>query len=153
LRSDIAAFSHLVASLGWRTPTATILPWRSHSFIPASGPEPVCVDGREAEVLAVDGAVSVQYGDPVGCLPTKAAKEKTITWDQLPKAVQETMHKAAGDHQIIKVEEVTAGDVISYAAEWIDGDNEVEVTVAPDGKLLGRESEPRDDDEGDTEND
>lgn len=71
--------------------------------------------------------------------------EKAITWEQLPTSVQKTIHKEAGDHPIAEIEEVTAGSVVSYAAEWFEGENEVEITVAADGKLLGREVEPRDD--------
>ena len=71
----------------------------------------------------------------------------------LPPAAQVTILNEAAGHEIAEVEEVTRGGVVTYEAEWIVGDEEVEVTVAADGKLLGKETEPADDDEDDEDDD
>lgn len=46
-------------------------------------------------------------------------------------------------------EEERIGDELFYEAEWLADGMEVEVQVAPDGTLLGREIEEPDDDEDD----
>jgi hypothetical protein len=76
-------------------------------------------------------------------------KERAIEWKDLPAAVQTTILEQAGDHPLVELEEVTVEGCIFYEAEWIEGENEVEVAVAPDGKLLGREVEPIDEDDED----
>lgn len=77
--------------------------------------------------------------------------ERQISLDDVPEAAREVILREAGDHAIREVEEVTAADGVTYQAEWIDGTNEVEIRVAPDGRILGREVEPVEEEPGDTE--
>ena len=64
--------------------------------------------------------------------------EKVVAWESLPEAVQATIHSEAGDHTIGDVEEVRDQKLVYFEADWIEGENEVEIHVAPDGKLLSR---------------
>ena len=74
--------------------------------------------------------------------------EKEVTIDQVPAAVRATILKEAGDKKIEEIEEVSKdGKVVYYEAEWKDGGKEVEIEVAPDGKLLSKEVEDDDDDD------
>ena len=75
-------------------------------------------------------------------------KERTVTWDLLPAAVQASARAEAGDHEILEIEEATRKDgTVFYDVEWRDGDNEVSVKIAPDGKVLARETEKWDEEE------
>lgn len=81
-------------------------------------------------------------------------QERDVTLEQVPPAVKATVLKEAGDHTILELEEVRLGEKIYYEAEWMEGDLEVEIQVAPDGTLRGRlteepDDEGNDDDEGD----
>ena len=76
-------------------------------------------------------------------------KEKEIDWEELPPAVQETILAEAGDYPVTELEEISAKGETFYEAEWLEGDNEVEILVAVDGKLLDREIEPQDDEDAD----
>ncbi len=76
--------------------------------------------------------------------------EKDVTIDQVPTAVKATILKEAGDHKIEEIEEVSRdGKVVYYEAEWKADGKEIEIEVAPDGKLLSREVEDDDDDDDD----
>ena len=76
--------------------------------------------------------------------------EKEVTIDQVPAAVKATILKEADGKKIEEIEEVSKdGKVIYYEAEWKDGGKEVEIEVAPDGKLLAEEVEDDDDDDDD----
>lgn len=79
-------------------------------------------------------------------------QERQVTLEQVPPAVKATVLKEAGDHPILELEEVRLGEKIYYEAEWMEGDLEVEIQVAPDGTLLGRlTEEPDDEDNNDDE--
>jgi len=71
----------------------------------------------------------------------KAAKEEKISIGEVPEAAQKTiLHEAAGN-KVREIEKETENGRTVYEAEWrVDG-KEVEVKVAPDGKLLERETE------------
>ena len=70
--------------------------------------------------------------------------EKNVTIDQVPAAVKATILKEAGGN---KIEEISVdGKVVYYEAEWKTGGKEIEIKVAPDGKLLKKEIEDDDDD-------
>jgi hypothetical protein len=98
--------------------------------------------------LAIAGSLAVALVG-VGRAEDEDSHETAIAWEQLPEAVQQTVRDEAGDHAIRGIESVRDEDVVVYQAEWIDGENEVEVRVAADGKLLGRETEKADaDDDG-----
>jgi len=78
--------------------------------------------------------------------------EKVVAWKDLPAPVQKTMLAEAGKHAIKEVEQVTGDGPVYFETDWIDGDKEVEIHVAPDGKLLSREFEKPDaeDEDADT---
>ncbi len=65
-------------------------------------------------------------------------KERDVSLDDVPLPVKEAMLAEAGEHRITEIEEVRFGDRIEYEAEWkVDGE-EVEMTFAADGSLVGR---------------
>ncbi len=76
-------------------------------------------------------------------------EEREVSLDQVPERVRKAILRAAGDHKIEEVEVETKGGRTVYEAEWRVGDKEVEVKVAPDGKVLGKKVEEEDDDEDD----
>ena len=80
--------------------------------------------------------------------------EKEVTIDQVPAAVKATILKEAGKNKITEIEEVSKdGKVIYYEAEIkVDG-KEIDIMVAPDGKLLGKEIEDDDDEDDDDDDD
>ncbi len=74
--------------------------------------------------------------------------EKKVTIDQVPAAVKATILKEAAGKKIEEIEEVSQdGKVLYYEAEWKADGKEVEIKVAPDGKLLSKETEDDDDDD------
>ena len=74
----------------------------------------------------------------------KKEQERKVTLQQLPAPVKATILKEAGKGKIREIEEVTRGSEKFYEAEWIRGGKEVEIKVAPDGKLLNKEVEDAD---------
>jgi len=79
---------------------------------------------------------------------TRKKTEKNVTIDQVPDAVKATILKEAGDNKIEEIEEVSVdGKVVFYEAEWKAGGKEIEIKVAPDGRLLKKEIEDEDDDD------
>ena len=79
--------------------------------------------------------------------------EKDIAIGEVPEAARATILREAGDNKIKEVEEVSRdGQVIYYEAEWDADGKEIEIKVAPDGKLLSKEIED-DDDDGDDDDD
>jgi len=95
----------------------------------------------------------------ISCVSVSAARgrrrEKDVSIDQVPAAVKATILKEAGDNTLEEIEEVSVnGKVLYYEAEWHAGGKEIEIKVAPNGKLLAREVEDdEDDDEDDDEED
>jgi len=88
-------------------------------------------------------------------LPVLAGKgkkqEKEVTLEQVPAAVKATIIKEAGENTVTEVEEISVDGVVEYyEAEWKADGKEIEIQVAPDGKLLGKEVE---DDDGDDDDD
>jgi hypothetical protein len=84
----------------------------------------------------------------------KACKktEKKVTIEQVPAAVKATILKEAGSNAVKEIEEVSKeGSIVFFEAEWKTDGKEVEIKVAPDGKLLGKkiETDDGDDDEDD----
>ena len=81
-------------------------------------------------------------------------QEKQVTLQQVPARVKTTILKEAGDNKIEEIEEVTQGKKKFYEAAWMKDGKEVEIKVAPNGKLLGKETEEakgEDEDEDDEE--
>ena len=88
----------------------------------------------------------------VSALAEGKKTEKGVTIDQVPAAVKATILKEAGDNKIDEIEEVSIdGEVAYYEAEWDSGGKEIEIKVAPNGKLLSREVEDDDDEDDDDE--
>lgn len=76
-------------------------------------------------------------------LASRAAdkKEETIKLKDAPAAVQETIKKSAEGAKIKQVEKVTDGDKVIYEAIIVKGGKNLEVEVAPDGKIILMEEE------------
>jgi uncharacterized membrane protein YkoI len=89
----------------------------------------------------------------IGAVATKQALdgEKEVSIDQVPAAVKATILAEANGSTIQEIEMETEGGKTVYEAEVIINDQEVDIVVAPDGTLLGKEVEDDDDDEGDDE--
>jgi hypothetical protein len=77
----------------------------------------------------------------------RKAHEQVLSLAEVPAAVQATILREAGDNTITEIQKVTKGDTVTYEADWTVGGEEVEVTVAADGQLSGKSTEPADDDE------
>lgn len=112
--------------------------------------------------LVLLAACGLAFGSPANAEETKATQvkiqERQVKLDELPAPVKATILKEAGDHKLNEIEEVRAGKNVFYEAEWIEEGLEVEIRVAPDGKLLGRvteepDDEAEDDDDEDDEED
>jgi len=74
--------------------------------------------------------------------------EQQVTLEQVPPKVKATILKEAGENEIEEIEKVSLGKkVLYYEAEWMEGENEVEIKVAPSGKLLDKEVEKADEDD------
>jgi len=84
----------------------------------------------------------------------KAGRSETkTTLDQVPEAVRATALKEAAGAAIKEVEvEVKNGQTV-YEIEWVVGNQEIEIKVAPDGTVLSRETEEADDDDDDDDGD
>ena len=79
--------------------------------------------------------------------------EVEVTLDEVPAAVKATILKAAGDARIEEIEREGTGDEAVYEAEFMGGDQEIEIKVSTTGELLGRVVEDEDDDEDDDDED
>lgn len=75
-------------------------------------------------------------------------EEFEITWEELPPAVKATVLEQADGYEITELEEVNIGDQIFYEAEWLEGDMEVEIRMDETGKLIHREEEKADKEDG-----
>lgn len=71
----------------------------------------------------------------------KQEKEREVSLDQVPAKVKATILKAAGKAEIKEIEEVSAGGEKYFEAAWMKGGKEVEIRIAPNGKILGREED------------
>ena len=76
-------------------------------------------------------------------------QEEEVTLEQVPAAVKATILKESAGGKITEIErEMESGKTI-YEAEFILNGDEIEIKIAPDGTLLGREVEQEGDDEDD----
>ena len=75
--------------------------------------------------------------------------EEQVTLDQVPAAVKATILKESAGGKITEIERETKDGKTVYEAEFLLNGNEIEIKVAPDGTLLGREVEHEGDDEDD----
>jgi uncharacterized membrane protein YkoI len=79
---------------------------------------------------------------------TRAESEERVTIDQVPAAVKATILTEAQGGTITEIERETKDGKTIYEAEFLLDGAEIEIEIAPDGTLLGREVE-QEDDEGD----
>lgn len=89
----------------------------------------------------------------IGAVATKqtAEQEKAVSIDQVPEAVKATIFAEAKGGTIGEIEMETENGQTAYEAEvTIDG-QKVEIKVADDGKLLGKEADDEDGDDEDEE--
>jgi len=77
--------------------------------------------------------------------------EKELTIDEIPPAVKATILAEANGATIQEIEMETEEGKTVYEAEVIIDGQEVDIVVAPDGTLLGKETENEDDDEDEDE--
>lgn len=73
--------------------------------------------------------------------------EQQVTLDQVPAAVKATILKESAGAKITEIERETKDGKTTYEAEFLLNGKEIEIKVAPDGTLLGREAEDEADDE------
>lgn len=72
----------------------------------------------------------------------KAPKsDEKVTLAQVPEAVKATIVKEAGKNDIKEIEKEVKGDKTTYSAEWGAEGKKVEIDVASDGKLVGKEEQ------------
>ena len=91
--------------------------------------------------LAVIGAAALTAG--------LSALEEELTLEQVPPAVKATILQQANGATITEIERETRDGEVTYEAEFrVDGQT-VEIKMAPDGTLLGRQLEDEGDDEDD----
>ena len=76
-------------------------------------------------------------------------QEEKITLDQVPAAVKATILKEAAGAKITEIERETKDGKTIYEAEFLRDGQEIEIQIAPDGTVLGREVENEEDDEDD----
>ena len=104
--------------------------------------------------VALLGCLCLLFASPVSAGKAKK-QEKEVTIEQVPAKVKATILREAGQNKVTEIEETSVdGKVVYYEAESkIDG-KEVEITVAPDGKLLKKQvGDDEDDDDDDAEDD
>ena len=76
--------------------------------------------------------------------------EEEVTLEQCPAAVRATILREAGDGKITEIErETDKNGKVTYEAEFMLDGQEIEIEIAPDGTLLGREVEDEGDDDDD----
>ena len=73
--------------------------------------------------------------------------EEEVTLDQVPAAVKATILKESAGGKITEIERETKNGKVTYEAEFMLNGQEVEIEIAPDGTILGREMETEEDDE------
>lgn len=88
-------------------------------------------------------------GTGIAVAEKESEVEREVSLDQVPTPVKETILRELGEFELRELEEVREGDVLYYEAEWLDSGMEVEIQVAVDGKLLGKEVEAPDDEDDD----
>lgn len=76
-------------------------------------------------------------------------KETTVTIDQVPDAVAQTLQQEAGTGTIDEIVQETEKDVVTYEADITKDGKKFEAKVAADGKLISMEEEKDEDNEVD----
>jgi uncharacterized membrane protein YkoI len=104
-------------------------------------------DGKKVEVeLAADGTISKQEVEDKECKDDedKDEDEQQVSIEQVPAAVKATIEAQGGT--IKNIERETENGKTIYGAELIINGQEVEIKVADDGTLLGKEAGDKDED-------
>ena len=73
--------------------------------------------------------------------------EVTVTIDQVPAPVRDTIRAEAGDNPIKEIEAETKNGQTIYEAEWVADGKEVELKLSADGKIIEKQVEDADDDD------
>ncbi|MFH1748337.1 MAG: PepSY-like domain-containing protein [Planctomycetota bacterium] len=76
-------------------------------------------------------------------------QEQKVTLDQVPAAVKATILKESAGGKITEIESETKDGKTVYEAEFMLNGQEIDIKIAQDGTLLGREVEEEGDDEDD----
>jgi uncharacterized membrane protein YkoI len=76
-------------------------------------------------------------------------QEEEVTLDQVPAAVKTTILRESAGDKITEIERETRNGKTVYEAEFLRDGKEIEIHIAPDGTVLGREVEELEDDEDD----
>jgi uncharacterized membrane protein YkoI len=87
----------------------------------------------------------------IGAVATRQAMdgEAEVSIDKIPAAVRATIENESKGGTIEEIEVETEDGETVYEAEVIIDGREIEIEVAPDGTLLGKETEDDEDDDGD----
>jgi uncharacterized membrane protein YkoI len=78
-----------------------------------------------------------------------ANDEEDVTLDQVPAAVKATILRESAGGRITEIERETKNGKTVYEAEFLLNGQEIEIKIAPDGTVIGREIEGAEDDEDD----
>lgn len=112
------------------------------------------IDGKEVEVkVAADGTVlgkeedDEDEGDDADDVDDEEDDEGEVqvSLAEVPETVQATLVKEAAGAEIKEIEKEDEDGRIVYSADVMLNGQEVELKVAPDGTLLGKEVEDQDD--------
>ncbi|MBU0640192.1 MAG: PepSY-like domain-containing protein [Planctomycetes bacterium] len=74
-------------------------------------------------------------------------QEEKVTLDQVPAPVKATILKESAGGEITEIERETKDGKTVYEAEFMLNGQKIEIKIAPDGALLGRDAEDEDDDD------
>jgi len=113
----------------------------------------VTIDGKEVEVkVAADGTLlgkEADDGDEGDDADDEEEDEgeEQMSFAEVPGAVQTTIENAAAGAEIKEIEKENEDGRDVYSADMILDGHEVEIKVAPDGTLLGKEVDDEDNDE------
>jgi uncharacterized membrane protein YkoI len=98
-------------------------------------------DGQEQELLFTPDGRCVEIVGKEVKEECKKEDEGIVSLGEVPEAVKATIVKHAAGGEVKKIEKETKEGKVIYEADVIIDSNEVELKVAADGKLLGKEVE------------
>ncbi len=103
-------------------------------------------------LLLMAGLVQAQETAPSHKPEGKPVKQQWVQMKDLPRVVQDTVKKQAGDHIIVSLKKIDYKNETRYSIRWIDGENLVIIHVSPTGEYLYRKTRPLDDDGNSVDN-
>lgn len=111
----------------------------------------IIIDGKEVDIeVAADGTLLGKEADEDDeddeADDEQEEQEEIVSLDAVPAAVKATIENEAAGAEIKEVEMETEDGVTVYEAEVIIDGQEIDIKVAADGKLVGKEVEEEDDD-------